>query len=578
MHANRPQHNCVRKNVPRLVVTRRLCILLASLTIALAGVAACAGPPSEADAGQPTFTESIFCGICHSNSPRATAMRDAQGRPVAPYNMWRSSMMANSARDPFWRAVVSAEVAATPSQKELIEATCNRCHAPMVTHPPASPDGQVFTYLHQRDARALLGLDGVSCTVCHQITAEGLGTDDSYSGKFTIGKNHVIFGPHADPHAAPMKQLTGYTPQQGQHILRSALCATCHNLVTDTLDADGTANGHKLVEQSPYSEWRNSVYNDEVDAPHEDARSCQSCHMPVTDEDGRRIETRIARNPGGRDFPPIQPRTRYGRHVFLGVNTLVAGMLRDNPEGLNVTGLNSSFEESIARHRRFIQTATARVTIGDVQRQGGKLRVPVRVENLAGHKLPTSYPTRRVWLRLEVLDAAGHTRFVSGAFNKAGELIDEDGQPLPSEAVGGPIQPHRRRISRPSEVQVYESVMGDKDGQPTFTLLRGAAYLKDNRILPRGWKADHPDAGTTTPVGVAGDTDFADGADVITYDVPMTSQGPVEVRASLHLQVIGARDAAELFTVTTPEVEQFRELYEQADRTPETLAAAAKKL
>ena len=36
--------------------------------------------------------------------------------------------------------------------------------------------------------------------------------------------------------------------------------------------------------------------------------------------------------------------------------------------------------------------------------------------------------------------------------------------------------------------------MGNVDGSPTFTLLRAAEHLKDNRLLPKGWNPNHPDA------------------------------------------------------------------------------------
>ena len=60
-------------------------------------------------------------------------MRDETGESVAPFDLWRASMMANSARDPIWRAMVSTEVAATPSRKAEIGAKCTRCHAPMAS-------------------------------------------------------------------------------------------------------------------------------------------------------------------------------------------------------------------------------------------------------------------------------------------------------------------------------------------------------------------------------------------------------------------------------------------------------------
>ena len=37
----------------------------------------------------------------------------------------------------------------------------------------------------------------------------------------------------------------------------------------------------------------------------------------------------------------------------------------------------------------------------------GRLEAEISIENLAGHKLPTAYPSRRVWLHVTVRDGHG---------------------------------------------------------------------------------------------------------------------------------------------------------------------------
>ncbi len=535
-------------------------------------------PPEPPAVVSPSFLESVYCAVCHANSSRATAMRDRHQRGIAPFDMWRGSAMANASRDPYWRAVLSAEVAATPSRKALIEEKCTRCHAPMVAPAPESPPGQVLAHLTRDDQRAWLGMDGVSCTVCHQIRDEGLGTEATFTGHFVIGEKGPIFGPHQNPFAMPMQHLTGYTPTYGPHILKAGLCATCHTLDTDAVDADGSATGHRLHEQSPYLEWRNSIYNDELPEAGEAARSCQACHMPTTDQDGQVIETRIAHNPGGRDFPPLRPRSPFGRHVFFGGNVLLTRLLMDNPDQLDIRTTRKSLKKRLKAARAFLEHQTAELAIGSAERAGERLRFPVTVTNLAGHKLPTAYPSRRVWLRVEVRDAAGQLVFASGQFDGQGHLIDQQGQPLPSEAAGGPIVPHYQRIRAGGEVQVYQSVMADAAGQPTFTLLRGATYMKDNRLLPRGWQREHADAKATAPAGVDGDEDFSAGQDVVFFDIPVAGNGPISIRAWLHYQVVSPRHASELFKHETPEVETFRKLYAKTELRPETLATAKRRV
>ncbi|TWU31349.1 multiheme c-type cytochrome [Novipirellula artificiosorum] len=519
------------------------------------------------------FLDSKNCAVCHSNSNWAVAMRDAKRRPVAPYDLWQSSMMANSSRDPFWRAVLSAEVAATPSMKGVIEEKCTRCHTPMAAPTPESPDGKVLAYLTNQDQRSQLGLDGVSCTVCHQIADQNLGTDASFTGHFEINQERKIFGPHADPFTMPMQHHVGYTPTHSNHVLKSGLCATCHTVMTHSVDADGRPTAGEFHEQTPYLEWRNSVFNDEVDPPSNEAKSCQACHMPTTDVDGEPIATRIAHNPGGRDFPFLGQRTPFGRHAFLGGNTLMKRILRDNAKELGVIAPAEAFDQSIQTTLQFLQNESAEIEIKTVSVEGNQLRVPVVVRNRSGHKLPTAYPSRRVWVELVVTDVNGQTVFSSGQTNSDGELVDADGNVLISEQAGGPVNEHHSVVNQSDQVQVYETIMGDADGKPTFTLLRGATYVKDNRLLPRGWDPDHADGPATRPYGIGEDRDFVGGSDSLIYEIPIPSPGEYTVKATLMFQVITPRHASELFRFETPEVARFRRLFEQANRKPEALAS-----
>ncbi len=526
------------------------------------------------------FLVAANCALCHSNSNRAGAMRDAKRRPVAPYDLWQASMMANSARDPYWRAVLSAEVVATPSKKALIEEKCTRCHAPMAGPAPESPPGDVISYLKQSDQRSQLGLDGVSCTVCHQITDKGLGSEESFTGHFEINQDSKIYGPHANPFAMPMQHHVGYTPTHSSHIMKSALCATCHTVNTTSVDAAGmpsagTPSDGEFHEQSPYLEWRNSVFNDELAKPDRQAKSCQACHMPTTDEDGNPIATNLAHNPGGRDFPFLQPRAPFGRHTFPSGNTLMKQILRDNANQLGVTASASAFDASIEQSRKFLATETATIELKKTTIEQNDLIVEVVVNNLAGHKLPTAYPSRRIWIELSVTDAAGKAVFDSGRYNVNGELIDSTGNLLASEAAGGPHNPHWQVIDSPEQVQVYETIMADAEGAATFTLLRAASYSKDNRLLPLGWSPEHSDGPATRPSGIEQDEDFIGGSDHVVYQVSLPSQGEYTVSTKLLFQVISPRHAAELFHFQTKEVKLFREMFVKADRNPEVLASAS---
>ena len=547
---------------------RAALVLLALLPFSV--LLATADDPVKGDEPAPVLTADE-CARCHSNAPLAKAMRDAQGREISPHGLWESSMMANSTRDPLWRAVVSAEVAATPSRQADIEATCLRCHAPMAAE-VGFTDHATGSLMHLLDCDSSLGRlarDGVSCTICHGMSPANLGSQASYSGGFELDGARRLFGPHQRPFTRPMQMHVAFTPTFGAHVTESSLCGTCHTLETEALDAEGNDLGVQLVEQAPYLEWLNSAFPDE--------RSCQDCHMPTLDADGETIEARIARNPGGRDFPPVRARAPFGRHTLVGGNTLVLGILRDHAEALGVLASEAALDATLEATRLQLRRDTAKLSLVEFRREGRELGFDVEVENLTGHKFPTAHPTRRAWLRVLVRGADGRILFASGRADAAGRIVDGAGQPLPSERVGGPLEPHRDRITKASEVASFESKMGDFEGRPTHLLLRGASYLKDNRLLPRGWRADHPEAQRTRPVGVEGDTDFRAGSDRVHYRIQLPealADGDLQVEVALLYQPLGARWAAELFIYETPEVARFRGYYEAADRTPEIIASA----
>lgn len=527
------------------------------------------------------FATSPACATCHANDASATAMRDAAARPIAPFDLWQGTMMANSARDPFWWAMVAGEVVTTPAAKEAIEAKCMRCHAPMAVVDAAldgDPQPAALEWLHRGDERAAFGLDGVACALCHQIQPTDLGADESLSGHFVIAAKQEIYGPHAAPFAMPMVMRTGFTPVAGGQILDSALCGSCHTLITSPLDAGGDTLPYELIEQAPYLEWRLSEFSTEVAAPAESAQSCQGCHLPTVDVDGAAISTRIARRPPGGDFPPIEPRAPYGRHLLVGGNTLVPAILRDFAAELRPQASAAAFDATLTAARDQLEHRTAKVALSG-GREGDALVLAVTVDNLAGHKLPSGFPSRRTWVRVEVRDGRGGLVFRSGTTDDAGRLVDGSGTILASEAVGGSIQPHHLEISGDDAVQIYEAIMADPEGAPTFRLLRGASYRKDNRLLPRGWRGLDPAAKAVAPVGTAGDPDFVGGGDTVRYRLHAPAgAGPYAVEVALVHQVLGARFAAELFALDAPAIRAFEKMYDAADRSPIVLSSASATL
>src|SRR5207302_3000973 len=99
----------------------------------------------------------------------------------------------------------------------------------------------------------------------------------------------------------------------------------------------------------------------------------------------------------------------------------------------------------------FLQTQSARVSIRNLESTSSGLSMEVLVENLSGHKLPTAYPSRRVWLHFVVRDRNGQAVFESGALNADGSIRGNrnDSDPLQFE-------PHYREFTNPVQVQIYE--------------------------------------------------------------------------------------------------------------------------
>lgn len=547
---------------------------------------ACRIPPGRVAASD-RFTTSDACALCHDHSPRARALRDAKGRPVAPYDLWSGSPMASSSRDPIWRAAVSVEVALHPAKRAEIEAKCLRCHAPM-GHVEAGARGvrpSLQALLGDRPADEVisgLARDGVSCTLCHQIAADGLGAEGSFDGGFDIPGDRVIGGPHEDPFARPMVRHTGFTPERARHITRAELCATCHTLHTFAIDSSGRSSTTRFPEQTPYLEWKSSAYSRSATAPgagetpRTGRRTCQDCHLPIRDGDGQLILTAIAHNPGGRDFPPVRDRAPVGRHLLQGGNTWLPGLLARGAPA-DASPWRAELERAEARVRNGLRTRTADVRIESVAITEGSLELRVHVTNRCGHRFPTGHPSRRAWLRLIVTDAKGRTILRSGNVDERGRIVGSDDRPLRSEVASGPVEEPVWDVSDPGRVVRYEAVMEDLEGDVTWSLLSAARYRHDTRLLPAGWDADAARRDGIQPVGIAETRDFDGAGDSVRWRLalPESRHPPLRVEVDLLYQPVGARYAEEILRHDTPEVRRLRELWSARATVVETVASAS---
>jgi len=531
------------------------------------------------------FSGSGTCGACHSNADTGEPVMvvlDEVGeqRDVSIGKAWESSLMANSTRDPYWHAVVANELKHFPNLKDTINDTCTRCHAPMANE-LAKREGldlQIFDSGSEADGDFVQGIlsmddtdnlfnhamDGVSCSVCHQIADDGnLGTDAGMSGGYFIETfteetkdQRPAYGQYTDPDVAYMLTQSGFTPQYGAHISSSESCGTCHNLKTNPVDNEGQPleGQTHFAEQMMYTEWQNSIFDDAGTEP----ASCQSCHMPKLDQ------TVQLANAGS-----TTKRPDFAEHTMLGANTVIQSMMRDYADELGISS-DIDFDESIERNREFIRSS-ADVELQNLNYDGSTINMDVQITNRTGHKLPSGYHSRRVYLHVLVTDASGKLVYENGRINSDGSI---DGV---SEDVGPyRFEPHYDVITEATQVQVYQAITGDAEGLPTTSLLLASQYLKDNRLTPLGFDKDTVPEDVAVHGEAVTDSNFNEGKDKVTYQIATTGEAPFNVLVELRYQPLSYGDIQELFLSSdeVDEVDKFRTMYEQLSHHDEVITTA----
>ena len=502
------------------------------------------------------FTHSDNCVACHNN------LVTPAGDDVSIGSTWRSTMMANSARDPYWQAAVRRETLDHPQHSAAIQDECAACHMPMsqrITR-AAGGTGQVFAHLPGAgDGSELrrLAADGISCTVCHQIAPDRLGSAESFNANFVVkpippGGTRLIYGPYAIDAGRKtiMRSVTGYEQVEAPHVRQSELCASCHTLITDAYGPDGTVVG-SLPEQMNYQEWQHSAFPAEQ-------RSCQSCHMPA------------ATGPVRAASVLGDERDHLAQHLFVGGNAFMVRMLNRYRVELGVAALPAELAATANATLRQLRDDTARLAVSTPRLDGGRLAFDVEVRNLSGHKFPTGYPARRAWLHVSVHDDGGAVVFESGAIDDAGAIAGNDGDADPLM-----FEPHYERITGPAQVQIYEPILGDPKGVPTTGLLTATQYLKDNRVLPRGFDKATAPAEIAVRGGAADDADFAGEGDRVRYDVAVPAGGRYTVEAELRYQSIGYRWAHNLERYDAAEPKRFLSYYKSMSASSSVVVATA---
>jgi hypothetical protein len=562
---------------------------------------------------------------------------------VSEYGEWRWSPMGLAGRDPVFFAQIESEFSYAPDQKQKITDTCMNCHGAMgfksyyLDHgidpvSLGSPDPKPITvpgfnadWVFLRNPAdpnfqyGGLARDGISCMVCHRMKSPADPSLDYFlshtiNGNFETEAAGKVNGPFKTGEITqyPMKTGLAVEPQGSEFIKTSRMCGACHTINLPILDKPGckpaplTRLDCTSVEQSTYLEWVNSDFQNEYGAGPK-ARSCQDCHMSTGYENtlsGLKvpvIQTRIA-TAQDTTYPfsdhsasPADLNVRfrsegYHRHEFLGLNGILLQMFDQfvNDGGNNyilgvrlkdyMSGLGTDLSAAIANVVQQAGGATAKVTIPSLAVNNGKLTAQVKVENLTGHRLPSGVGFRRAFVEFVVYQDETPI-FASGKTNSNGEIVDADGNVLPTEYfANGRWQPHyygkdHARIDSPGKVQIYEELTQNAARQFTTSFLQRDTIVKDNRLLPAGYRHDGPPGvhipehflEATRPVAIDDDPAYTSGSGTSTveYEVPVppgVEASRFMVKATLQYQSTPPYYFADRFKTTSPATTRLRYL------------------
>jgi cytochrome c551/c552 len=546
-----------------------------------------------------------------------------KGVNVSPYTEWRWSPMGLAGRDPIFFAQLDSELsyldtipdeATRTSLKHSVINTCFRCHGVLgkrqhdIDHP-----GQNYSldYIYRTGSEpgaeyGALSRDGISCTSCHHIRRDVIPPtwkksplefflSESITGLFQTGPANELFGPFQDDEIVtlPMDNALAAKPKHNEYIQSSRMCGSCHTIDLPVVDKNrpiqpiNDSTPHS-IEQATYLEWLNSAYQNEFGKPGPNAQTCQDCHMPrklVNEQLGVSvdpIQTRIAiveddSYPAAEHRAPtedIRVRFRtsgFARHELLGMNAFLIEMFKQFNDILGVrrsdymTGTSDNLENTQSNLFEQARNRTANVAT-DMSIKDRTVTANVTISNLAGHRLPSGVGFRRAFIELLVLESRdGRDRVVwsSGRTNSVGVIVDGEGRPLDTEFLeNGRYQKHHEVITSDDQVQIYEELVKDSDGNFTTSFIRRDEDVKDNRLLPLGWTKTGPDPSlngrylkATHPHGNAEqDPDYRSGKgfDRVQYRIalpPDVDPKNVSVRASLYYQNIPPYFLNQRFTI-----------------------------
>ena len=368
---------------------------------------------------------------------------DSTGADVSITNDWRSTLIGERGQ--------GSGLAGQGGLGNGSQPGAEGCHREEMRHLP-HPDGReaggdaggapvalsADGFLNPMNPLHEAAQDGVSCSLCHQIQPDNLGTTKSFSGGYTIDTrteppDRVMFGPYETPFGRPMQMHTGYVPTFGEHTNSAAFCGTCHNLITPYVDAAARSPANSRS-RCPTREWENSAFGQGV--------ACQS--VPHAPGGGQRRHLADAGRAG-----PTRARLRAsvrGRQPFHGhpVEGSRRGTGRDPQPRPNWTPQPPAPPNRLGRG--------AGLTLKSANREGDTLAIQLQVSPATGHEFPHQLP---------LTPPPGCTspwpmpRGRSSS-SRAGPGADGSIQGNVADADPAAYEPHHAVITAADQVQIYE--------------------------------------------------------------------------------------------------------------------------
>jgi hypothetical protein len=220
----------------------------------------------------------------------------------------------------------------------------------------------------------------------------------------------TVIGPFEAPKVVPMESAIGMTPKHDPGIRSAEVCGSCHTVHLPVL-RDGVTLGH-IYEQTTYPEWAFSAYRTGTtpdgalpDGAGARAETCQGCHMPSRDADGKPRISKIASIQEFTSFPAttfqlgpeatdLQFREGFAEHTLVGLNLVLIKMAKQFPDilgihtrdpvsgDIGVLPLERTEDAILAQARN----DTAEVAVARLTRNPTTLSADVTVTSHVGHR------------------------------------------------------------------------------------------------------------------------------------------------------------------------------------------------